>query len=186
MLNWNVIKKYFLKQEELTAEEEALLNAEFAKGTKAPAGVGNVDPGAPAPTTIQNLPQVQSLVDQVSKLTEVIMKGEKEKEELQKSIAEKAKAEAEEKKKALFERAVKAAVIAPGDEEGKKMWESLYDANPEVTAKKIELEIKTKTEAAAQEPAATGSPAQQQTQTMTIDDARKAAKVEISKKFGIK
>lgn len=182
MLNWNVIKKFFAKQEELTAEEEAMLNAEFAKNTDAASpALATQNAGGSEVSLLKAI--IEKSRQETESLRKLIEEERTEKAKRDNEVKEQMKRELEGKKAAALEKLVKSSILAPADEEGKKSWGALLDADYETASKLIDKQIESvKQMSAAQESAATGSPPSSQAEkavnrTDLINQAKNAFKV---------
>ena len=155
-IDWGKIKRLLVKTEELSPEDAAELNAAFV-------------PGVPAPPTAGTMPTKAS--DDVNTLKALLEKSTQETEGLKQllldekadkdrravEMREQLKKDLDKKKQEVLEKLVKSSLLAPADEESKRNWEALLEANFESTSKLIEKQIEATRKTA-------GNPATEPTQ----------------------
>lgn len=180
---WDLIKSKLVKKEDITDEDmKAIDDALKAVPTQVPPAV----PPSTSPEVKAVLEQNTLLSAQVKELTDMLKKQAEESTNAKKALEAEAKKQAEARKAELFKKAVDSGVLAPQDEDAKKNWDALYEANPEVTARQLEAEIKKITGQAqqdAQGQQGTSQAAGQAQATTTQTDLRAKAVAAIQNKI---
>jgi len=136
-INWSKIKQLLTRNEELTYEDVRELENEFRADKDDKASSGGVSEAEMLRSLLEKSNQ------EIDALRKLIEDERKEKEKRESEIKEQLKKELEKKKAEAIDKLVKATVLAPSDEEGKRSWETLLDADYDAAIKLIEKQVES-------------------------------------------
>jgi hypothetical protein len=134
-INWSKIKQLLMRNEELTYEDVKELEKEF----RADRSDKLSDEGTNDVEVLRAI--LEKSNQEIDALRRLIEEERQEKEKRENEIKEQLKKELEKKKAEAMDKLIKAAVLAPSDEEGKQSWEKLLDADYNAAITLVEKQI---------------------------------------------